>query len=51
MRCPGDLRHAIQPALADLQAAVRADALEFEDAAAFDVEVFPKATPPQERSA
>jgi valyl-tRNA synthetase len=51
VRCPGELRHALQAGLADLQAAVRADAMEFEDAPAFDVEVFPKPTPPQERSA
>ena len=51
VRCPGELRHALQAGLADLQAAVRADALEFEDAPAFEVEVFPKAAPPPERGA
>ena len=51
VRCPGELRHALQAGVADLQAAVRADALEFEDAPAFDVEVFPKPRRRQERSA
>jgi valyl-tRNA synthetase len=51
VRCGGDLAETLKPALADLQAASRADALEFRSDAAFDVEVFPKATPPQERSA
>jgi valyl-tRNA synthetase len=51
VRCGGDLERMLTPALADLQAASRADAVEFVADAAFDVEVFPKATPPQERSA
>ncbi len=42
-------QRALAPALADLQAAARADAVEFVNDAGFDVEVFPK--PPQERSA
>jgi valyl-tRNA synthetase len=51
VRCGGDLERALAPALADLQAASRADAVEFVAAADFDVEVIPKPTPPQERSA
>jgi valyl-tRNA synthetase len=51
VRGSSDLSQKLEPALADLQAAARADALEFVDDTFFDVEVFPKATPPQERSA
>jgi valyl-tRNA synthetase len=51
VRCGGDLAQALQPALADLQAASRADAVEFVADPGFDVEVFPRPTPPQERSA
>jgi valyl-tRNA synthetase len=50
IRCGGDLQQAIAPALADLQAASRADAMELVADTAFDVEVFPKPAPPQERS-
>jgi len=50
VRCGGDLERALAPALADLQAASRADAVEFVAAADFDVEVVPRPTPPQERS-
>jgi valyl-tRNA synthetase len=49
VRCGGDLAQALTPALPAVQAASRADALEFVEDAGFDVEVFPKA-PPQERS-
>jgi valyl-tRNA synthetase len=49
IRCGGDLAQALAPALADLQAAARADAVEVVNDTGFDVEVFPK--PPQERSA
>jgi valyl-tRNA synthetase len=51
VRCGGELAAQLAPALADLQAASRADALEFVSATAFDVDVFSKPTPPQERSA
>jgi valyl-tRNA synthetase len=51
VRCGGELEQTLKPALADLQAASRADAIEFVADAAFDVEVFPKPAPPQERSA
>ncbi len=51
VRCPGDLERTLEPALADLRAASRADALELVRDMAFDVDVFPKPTPPQERSA
>ena len=51
VRCGGDLERLLTPALADLQAASRADAVEFVADAGFDVEVFPKAAAPQERSA
>jgi valyl-tRNA synthetase len=51
VRCGGDLAQALRPALADLQAASRADAVEFIADPGFDVEVFPRPTPPQERSA
>jgi valyl-tRNA synthetase len=49
IRCGGDLAQTLAPALADLQAAARADAVEVVSDTGFDVEVFPK--PPQERSA
>jgi valyl-tRNA synthetase len=49
VRCGGDLEQTLGPALADLRAASRADAVEFVTDAAFDVEVFPKAPSPQER--
>jgi valyl-tRNA synthetase len=51
VRCAGELEQTLKAALADLQAASRADAIEFVADAAFDVEVFPKPAPPQERSA
>jgi len=50
IRCGGDLQQALAPALADLQAASRADAVEFVTDTAFDVEVFPKPASAQERS-
>ena len=42
VRCGGDLERLLAPALADLQAASRADAVEFVADAGFDVEVTPK---------
>ena len=42
VRCGGDLAQALKPALADLQAASRADTVEFVAGAAFDVEVTPR---------
>ena len=42
IRCGGDLQQALAPALADLQAASRADAVEFVDDTMFDIEITPK---------
>ena len=50
VRCGGDLAQTLGPALADLQAASRADALEFVTGAEFDVEVFPRPTDRRRRS-
>ena len=51
VRCGGDLAQALQPALADLQAASRADAVEFVADTGFDVEVFPRPAPTEEQRA
>jgi valyl-tRNA synthetase len=51
VRCGGDLAQALQPALADLQAASRADAVEFVADPGFDVEVFPRPVPTGEQRA
>jgi valyl-tRNA synthetase len=51
VRSHDDLEQVLKPALADLQAASRADAVEFESGPLFDVDVFPRPTPSQERSA
>ena len=42
IRCDGDLRQALVPALADLQAASRADVVEFVVDTMFDIEITPK---------